>query len=168
MSRLDRNRVVPQLEILEARIAPVNKLPPPPLPPSPLPFLPIELPRTGGVAIQTGSIVELNLLNTPLPSATLIVTDGLGDVALEWDGGPIHFFSGVSNIVVNSVAEANAIAVIDLGTLPLLPPMNMTPQVNLNFLAADLGNFNLLIEHLAANTAANAITANAPVNAFGI
>jgi hypothetical protein len=86
-----------------------------------------RLPRTGGVAIQVGSILEIGvapagsaLPRTPFLGITKIVEDGRGDVSVSWDGGPVHQFSGVSTITVVGDAPVNDVFLE--ATAPLQSP----------------------------------------------
>jgi hypothetical protein len=113
----------------------------------------LALPRTGGVALQVGSTLGLELAADPPVASAAIFTDGLGDVAMAWDGGPFHFFSGVSNLNVFSQAPANVVA------LDVLAPLQAPLSVNLEFVG---GPFNALFEH-AAGGAALGVGANTPL-----
>jgi hypothetical protein len=113
-----RDRFVPRLEVLEDRLAAAMTSPALDLTivlPAPVVFEPA--PSTGGVAVQIGSSLRLGLASMPSPSATLILTDGLGDVAIAWDGGPFQFFSGVSAVEIFSHASSNLVG-FDLLTSP--------------------------------------------------
>jgi hypothetical protein len=81
-----------------------------------------DYPRTGGVAVQVGSLLEVRVAPPLIPgfglSTTLIVEDGRGDVAVEWDGLPFHFFSGIQNISLGAIAPGNAALLVSLGPLP--------------------------------------------------
>jgi hypothetical protein len=114
----------------------------------------LALPRTGGVAFQVGSTLGLALAADPSIASTAIFTDGLGDVAMAWDGGPFQFFSGVSNINVLSLAPVNVVAVDAVA-----PPQSPLP-VGLTFLGGT--PFNALFEH-AEGGAPLDVSANAPL-----
>jgi len=91
-------------------------------PPTPL--------RTGGAAVQTGSLVTVDLRNKfgqPGLDTLLIVDDGAGDVQVSWDGGPIHSFAGVNQIVFNSKPT-----VTEQVTLKLNGPLTVPLDVQLN------------------------------------
>lgn len=108
------HRVVPRLEALEDRLLL-----------SELPFLsgiaflpPIYLPRTGGAAVQVGSTLEIGVASPFIPgfglSSTMIVDEGGGNVAAEWNGGPVHVFSGIDTVTLNGVAPGNVALFLSL------------------------------------------------------
>ncbi len=148
-----RHQFVPNLEGLEQRVAPASLADVQ----AALLFLAqasdFRLPRTGGAALQVGSVLGLALADTPAVASTAIFTDGQGDVAMAWDGGDFHFFTGVSTVNVFSQAPVNVVAVNALA--PLQSPLS----VNLDFVG---GPFNALFEHAAGGAALN-IRANTPL-----
>ena len=94
---------------------------------------PLTLPRTGGVAIQVGSTLELGvapagsaLPATPFLGFTKIVEDGLGDVAVSWDGGPVHNFSGITSISFAGDAPVNEVLLIST------EPLQSAEQISLH------------------------------------
>jgi hypothetical protein len=121
-SGTERNRVIPCLEPLEDRI--------------------LCLIRQGGEAVQVGSSLVLELGSTPSPAKTLIATDGRGDVALEWDGGPIHYFFGVESILVSGQGSSNQVV------FDSLRPLHEPAQLDLFF----SGLNNILAEHVPGST----------------
>lgn len=154
-----RHQFVPSLEGLEQRVAPASLADVQALPrTSPEAFqvgaaLGLALPRTGGVAFQVGSTLGLVLAADPPVASAAIFTDGLGDVAMAWDGGPFHFFSGVSNINVLSLAPVNVVA------FDALAPLQSPLSVNLDFVG---GPFNALFTHEAGG-AALGVSADTPL-----
>jgi hypothetical protein len=67
-------------------------------------------------------------IQLPGLESILIQDDGAGSVRVEWDGGPIHSFTGVRDIVVNSEPTVTERVAFDL-TGPLTVPLNV--QLNL-------------------------------------
>lgn len=121
------------LEILEGRAVPSL------LTLSPLPSQIIgsdsylhQLPRTGGAAVQVGSLLELGVAPPLIPgfgvSSTLILQDGRGNVAVEWDGQPFQFFSGIDTITLNADAPGNLAFLVSLG--PLSSPQQVGVQMS--------------------------------------
>jgi len=128
-----RNNLKPCLEVLEDRCLPTIFIIPHG-PPTPL--------RTGGAAFQTGSLLTVDLRNKfqqPGLITVDIVDDGKGDIQVSWDGGPVHSFTGISQIVVNSKATITEQATLDL-TGPLTVPLDV--QLNLS------GLQNVVTEHV--------------------
>jgi hypothetical protein len=144
----DRNSVIPHLEPVEDRIAPVLFVP---IDGSGLffPEAPLTPPRTGGAAIQVGSSLAVRTapmaLEGPLSlfGSTLIMQDGAGNVAVSWDGQPVHFFSGVNTIDLYASAPINLYALTAQGLL------QQAEQINLIF---DDGGVGAFFEHLPAAT----------------
>jgi len=64
-------------------------------PPFCVPLPPPTPPRTGGVAVQSGSVATALIVATPPKSTVAITDDGKGDFQVEWDGGAVHSFTGV-------------------------------------------------------------------------
>jgi hypothetical protein len=96
---------------------------------------PLEIraePRTGGAAFQTGSLLTVDLRNKvgqPGLDTATIVDDGKGDIQVSWDGGPVHSFTGVSQIVLNTARTVTEQVDFRL-TAPLTAPLDV--QLNLN------------------------------------
>ncbi|HEV3261330.1 MAG TPA: hypothetical protein VG013_31045 [Gemmataceae bacterium] len=114
-----RNNFLPRLEALEDRVVPSV-------------FSVHTPPRTGGAAFQTGSLLTVDLRNKvdqPGLNTVTIIDDGKGDIQVSWDGGPVHSFTGVSQIVVNSARTITEQVGFEL-TGPLAAPLNV--QLNLN------------------------------------
>jgi hypothetical protein len=84
---------VPDAKPLESRLLPSFA--------APVGFSPLfhSLPRTGGVSAQTGSMVAIGV-GQPKSNAVQITDDGAGDIQAEWNGGPVHTFSGVETMEV--------------------------------------------------------------------
>ncbi len=126
--------VVPRLEALEDR-ALLSDFALPPL--SGFPFL--ALPRTGGAAVQVGSTLEIAVASPIIPGfglgSTLILDEGAGNVAVEWNGTPPHFFSGVDTITLNGGAPGNVALFLSLA--PRTSPQQVAVQMT--------GIFNALV-----------------------
>jgi hypothetical protein len=116
-----RNDFLPRLERLEDRVVPSLWIESPKTPP-----------RTGGGAFQTGSLLTVDLrtkAGDPGLETVSIVDDGKGDIQVEWDGGPVHSFTGIGQIVLNSAPISNEQVTFKL-TGPLTAPLDV--QMNLN------------------------------------
>jgi hypothetical protein len=61
----------------------------------------LRVARTGGIAVQTGSLLTVTV-NRPKTNIVQINNEGAGAVQVEWNGGPVHSFSGVETIVVDT------------------------------------------------------------------
>ena len=136
MSRLrksqDRYHFRPCLEPLEDRTAPASV--------------------SMGTAVQAGSLLAVNVAS-PGISTTVIVQDGQGNVAVEWNGGSYQFFSGINNIQVYAQGFGNIVAVYS-------PAALQTPEsLNLNL----SGLFNGLFYHLPSGGAKMNTQASGPV-----
>ena len=59
------------------------------------------LARTSGHFVQTGSILTVTV-NRPRTNVVQITNEGAGNAQVEWNGGPVHSFSGVAEILVNT------------------------------------------------------------------
>ncbi|HZV06886.1 MAG TPA: hypothetical protein VE999_17515 [Gemmataceae bacterium] len=90
-----------------------------------------------GTAVQAGSVLAVNVAS-PGISTTLIVENGQGDVAVEWNGESFQFFSGISNIQVVAQGFGNIVAVYSPAALATPETLNMTLT----------GLFNGLFYHL--------------------
>jgi hypothetical protein len=87
-------------------------------------------PRTSGIAEQTGSLLTVDLRNRvrqPGLDTVTVVDDGKGDIQASWDGGPVHSFSGVTQIVISSAPTQT-----DQITLQLNGPLTTPLSVQLN------------------------------------
>jgi hypothetical protein len=115
----------------------------------------LTTPRTGGAAVQTGSLVTVDLRNKvgqPGLDTLLIVDDGAGDVQVSWDGGPVHSFAGVNQIVFNSKPT-----VTEQVTLKLTGPLTVPLDVDLNLSGID----NSVVEQVGGNdVAASGLSVN--------
>jgi redox-regulated HSP33 family molecular chaperone len=105
-----------------------------------------------GTAVQAGSLLAVNVAS-PGISTTVIVEDGQGNVAVEWNGGNYQTFSGINNIQVYAQGFGNIIAVYSSASL-------QTPEtLNLNL----AGMFNALFYHLPSGGAKMTAQANVPM-----
>lgn len=124
-----RNRVIPRLELLEDRCLPA--------------------PAMGGVAVQVGSTLDISVGPAdvgPVVTAfgsTMILEDGMGNVAAAWDGMPFQFFRGVNTVNFDAGAPVNLVSFFNLGAL-----QQTAFQLNLNM----QGVANAFFEHLPAAT----------------
>jgi hypothetical protein len=57
--------------------------------------------RTSGIAVQTGSLLTVTV-DRPGTNIVQITNEGGGAVQVEWNGGPVHSFMGVANVVVDT------------------------------------------------------------------
>jgi hypothetical protein len=57
--------------------------------------------RTSGIAIQTGSLLTVTV-DRPGTNIVQITNEGGGAVQVEWNGGPVHSFTGIANVVVDT------------------------------------------------------------------
>jgi hypothetical protein len=60
-----------------------------------------HFPQSGGVAVQTGTVLSITVVRKPPISMVRVSDDGAGEVTAEWDGGPAHSFSGVQTIDID-------------------------------------------------------------------
>jgi hypothetical protein len=58
-----------------------------------------RLPRTGGVPIQSGTALTIGV-GQPKSNAVQLTLDGAGGAQAEWNGGPVHSFTGVQDTLV--------------------------------------------------------------------
>jgi hypothetical protein len=65
----------------------------------PIPHLHVA--RTSGTAVQTGSLLTVTV-NRPTTNILEITNEGGGNVQVEWNGGQVHSFNGVAEIVVDT------------------------------------------------------------------
>jgi hypothetical protein len=102
-------------------------------------------PRTGGAAFQTGSLLTVDLRNKvgqPGLDTLNIIDDGKGDIQVTWDGGPVHSFTGVNQIVFNSAVTQTEQVTFQLSG-PLATPLDV--HLNLN------GKDNIVTEQVGNN-----------------
>jgi hypothetical protein len=60
-----------------------------------------NLPRTGGVSVQTGAVLGIGV-GQPTSNMVHVTDDGGGDFTAEWNGLASHSFGGVKSIVVEA------------------------------------------------------------------
>jgi hypothetical protein len=70
----------------------------------------------GGTAAQTGTELTVTV-NEPTSNSVQIVDQGGGAVQVEWNGGPVHAFTGVTTILVQAERAKNDY--ISFSTAPL-------------------------------------------------
>jgi hypothetical protein len=63
--------------------------------------LPRLLPRTGGVSVQTGSELGIGV-GQPTTNTVQVTDDHAGNVQAQWNGGPLHSFTGVKTIFIEA------------------------------------------------------------------
>jgi len=75
----------------------------------------VEKRKAGGHAVQSSSVLTVTV-NKPLSNAVLISNYGGGAVAVEWNGGAVHSFTGVATIFVDTHnARKDLVALHDPG-----------------------------------------------------
>jgi hypothetical protein len=99
----------------------------------------IQLPRTGGVAVQTGAALRIGVADNPSFSTLQITTDGAGNVVTRWDNGAVHVFHGVRAIVASVGGRATDLVHIDM-TGPLTRSLDVSITLN--------GVFNVVAENV--------------------
>jgi hypothetical protein len=62
--------------------------------------------RTSGTAVQTGSVLSI-MVNKQNSNAVEILDQGAAGVAVEWNGGTVHSFTGVMTIIVQTQRAKN-------------------------------------------------------------
>jgi hypothetical protein len=70
-------------------------------------------PRTGGIAFQTGFILNC-LAGNPRRNTVEVTDDGIGDVRMSWNGSPIHSFTGVATTIIQAERARTDLFTIDL------------------------------------------------------
>jgi hypothetical protein len=60
-----------------------------------------HLPRTGGVSEQSGSVVSIGV-GQPTTNAVQVTDLGQGGIQAEWNGGPVHSFTGISSSIIQT------------------------------------------------------------------
>jgi hypothetical protein len=60
-----------------------------------------RLPRTGGVSVQTGTVLGIGV-GQRSHNAAQVTDDGSGDFQAEWNGGPVRSFTSVKSIVIEA------------------------------------------------------------------
>jgi hypothetical protein len=58
-----------------------------------------NLPRTGGVSVQMGSVVGVGV-GQPTTNTVYASDPGTGNFKVEWNGTPVHSFTGVTTTVI--------------------------------------------------------------------
>jgi len=82
-------------------------------------------PRTGGVAVQTGAALSIGVAAKPAASTLQITDDGAGNIQTQWDGGPVHSFSGVQAISAEVKGPRSDQVTLNL-TGPLTEPLHVS------------------------------------------
>jgi len=62
-------------------------------------FLFQNLPRTGGVSMQSGSVLGIGV-GQPKTNSAQVTDDGVGDDTVEWNGRPTQSFTGIKSTVI--------------------------------------------------------------------
>lgn len=72
-------------------------------------FAPLEshLPRTGGISVQSGSVLGIGV-GQSTANMVQATDNGSANLQAQWNGGPVRSFTGVSSIVVET-GRASAI-----------------------------------------------------------
>jgi hypothetical protein len=73
---------------------------------------PLNVRRTSGVGVQSGSVLTVTV-NKSTTNTVEISNDGGGAVAVEWNGGRVHPFTGVSTIVVDTRNSTKDLVALD-------------------------------------------------------
>jgi hypothetical protein len=58
-----------------------------------------NLPRTGGVSVQRGSVMSIGV-GQSTTNKVEVTDDGAGDDTDEWNGGPVHSLTGIKSTVI--------------------------------------------------------------------
>ena len=61
----------------------------------------LHLPRTGGVSEQSGTILGIGV-GQPTTNTVQVTDDGQGGIQAEWNGGPVHSFTGIRSSVIQT------------------------------------------------------------------
>lgn len=69
-------------------------------------------PRTSGTAFQSGSVLTVTVYRSTTNNVE-ISNGGGGNVAVQWNGGPVHSFAGISTIVVDTENGRNDLVALD-------------------------------------------------------
>jgi hypothetical protein len=72
--------------------------------------------RTSGSAVQTGTLLSVTV-NKPSGNAVQILDQGEGALEVEWNGGAVHSFTGVTTIDVTAERGRNDRITFDTSTL---------------------------------------------------
>ena len=68
--------------------------------------------RTSGIAVQSGSVLTVTV-NKRTSNTVEISDSGGGAVAVEWNGGAVHLFTGVATIVVDTQNARKDLVALD-------------------------------------------------------
>jgi hypothetical protein len=60
-----------------------------------------NLPRTGGVSVQMGTVLGIGV-GQPPGNTVQATDDDKGDLPVEWNGGPTHSFTGIKSTVIQA------------------------------------------------------------------
>ena len=60
-----------------------------------------HLPRTGGVSEQSGTILGIGV-GQRTTNTVQVTDDGQGGIQAEWNGGPVHSFTGIRSTVIQT------------------------------------------------------------------
>jgi hypothetical protein len=77
-------------------------------------------------------VVVIELAKAPAVNTLQITDDGKGDIQVNWDGGPVHSFQGVDQILVLSKGSKNT----DVVTYDLTGPVSGNEQVDIDLHAS--------------------------------
>ena len=61
----------------------------------------LRLPRTGGVSEQRGTVLGIGV-GQPTTNTVQVTETGQGGIQAEWNGGPVHSFSGIRSSVIQT------------------------------------------------------------------
>jgi hypothetical protein len=61
----------------------------------------VHLPRTGGVSEQSGTVLAIGV-GQRTTNTVQVTDDGQGGIQAEWNGGPVHSFTGIRSTVVQT------------------------------------------------------------------
>ena len=61
----------------------------------------MRLPRTGGVSRQSGTILGIGV-GQRTTNTVQVTDDGQGGIQAEWNGGPVHSFTGIRASIVQT------------------------------------------------------------------
>jgi hypothetical protein len=91
----------------------------------------VRAPRKGGTAVQTGSVLTVNVFN-PKANVVQITTNGPRSVEVEWNAFPsmpmppprraIRTFTGVETIIVHTHIARKDQVTLEYPNMPMPPP----------------------------------------------
>jgi hypothetical protein len=61
----------------------------------------LHLPRTGGISVHTGAVLEIGV-GQPTTNSVQVTDDAKGDVQAEWNGGSVQALTGITSTVIES------------------------------------------------------------------